>query len=641
MHKQLHKPAGARRTKRFRRGVVTAIVVLCMPVLLAFVAFAVDTGLISLTRTNLQNAVDAAALAASQEITGAIYDAGQEGEGGDPDIDANSIAVANARQMAYDVALANGVLIDSDVGVTFGKRVFNEATGDWPIQWGAEPYNVVKVTAGRNQPTETAASVTVHRGDKIITITNAKLALLFGWVVGRPTADLTTSATAFVEARDIVIVLDFSGSMNDDSEYKSINKRGREVVEGNMAEIFEALGPPDVGCLPFDPTYLTVVGQPPDAPDKPQIEVTFKADSIYVESTKDLSNVVLGFDDGSTQKFDELSGYTGEFQGTGNIVKCWIKSGDNDSGEGTGYGERFEDTNDAVKAAFCLDSISYPYPSGSWNSLINYCRTSYYVRKYGYKKMYGSMTMVNYLLEQKYKHSRTPDLWKTPHYPFHAVKEGATLFLGFLTNLDFGDEVGLVSYATTAQRETTLDEDDATVDITSNPITDDYEAVDTIQRHKQAGHYSNMTNMGDGIKKAKELLIEHVRYGARPTMLLMTDGNTNQMPSGWAQPDGWNWDELTDYDGDGAADYTTSDTKKQYSFWEAKQAINMGITIHTMSVGAGADGSLMKAIAFAGGGIWIEVPGDVTIAEMQEEILEAFTEIAAKVPPAKLVYEDQ
>jgi len=48
----------------------------------------------------------------------------------------------------------------------------------------------------------------------------------------------------------------------------------------------------------------------------------------------------------------------------------------------------------------------------------------------------------------------------------------------------------------------------------------------------------------------------------------------------------------------------------------------------------------MKAIAFAGSGIFISVPGGTTISELQSQVLDAFTQIAAKVPPAKLVFDD-
>lgn len=70
--------------------------------------------------------------------------------------------------------------------------------------------------------------------------------------------------------------------------------------------------------------------------------------SIDVSSTKDISNVVLEFADGDTQRFEDLpERETGTFAGTDDnlgevITSAWIKSGDNTSGDGPGYGEHFE-----------------------------------------------------------------------------------------------------------------------------------------------------------------------------------------------------------------------------------------------------------------------------------------------------------
>ena len=209
--------------------------------------------------------------------------------------------------------------------------------------------------------------------------------------------------------------------------------------------------------------------------------------------------------------------------------------------------------------------------------------------------------------------------------------------------------MGLVSYDTQSRVEEFLDDGDTYVDIRSNPITSDYSAVNTIQRHKQAGHYYSTTAMGYGIRDARELLLGdpddpsnngHARSGARPTMIIMTDGQTNQAPNGWKLPPGWDWDNWTDYDGDGYADYSTSDFKEQYAFWEATEAIKKGVTIHTMSVGINADRSLMKAIAFAGSGVWMDVPGGSTVFQMETQLKLAFKQIAANVPPAKLIYDD-
>ncbi|MCH7472643.1 LruC domain-containing protein [bacterium] len=84
----------------------------------------------------------------------------------------------------------------------------------------------------------------------------------------------------------------------------------------------------------------------------PDINATFNGDSVFVESTKEISNVVLEFSDGVHEKWDDLVDnpdiiYFGTFYGTGEndgktIVRIWVKSGCNSSGEGPGYGERCE-----------------------------------------------------------------------------------------------------------------------------------------------------------------------------------------------------------------------------------------------------------------------------------------------------------
>jgi len=78
----------------------------------------------------------------------------------------------------------------------------------------------------------------------------------------------------------------------------------------------------------------------------PTVGATFAANfkSVVVSSTKDLSNIVMKFQDNTTQKFDNLSGLTGTFQvSAANADKCiigvWIKSGCNSSNDGPGYGE--------------------------------------------------------------------------------------------------------------------------------------------------------------------------------------------------------------------------------------------------------------------------------------------------------------
>jgi hypothetical protein len=73
------------------------------------------------------------------------------------------------------------------------------------------------------------------------------------------------------------------------------------------------------------------------------IAVRFECYEVHVVSCKELSNVVLEFADGEHLKFDNLRGHYGTFGGGDReIVGVWVKAGSNASGDGPGYGERFD-----------------------------------------------------------------------------------------------------------------------------------------------------------------------------------------------------------------------------------------------------------------------------------------------------------
>ena len=573
-----------RRPQTRRRGIIVVLTGFCLVALFAFVALSVDAGRMVLTSTKMQNAVDAAALAAAQEISAAVYAAGQ-GQGS-AHVDANSIATVQARAMAQQVAEANGLYIDPNSDVRFGKRVFNPANNTWPIQWNASPYNVVQVNG--------------RKTDEDVTAPDGQLPLAFGWAVGRSKVPITTSATAFVEARDLVVVLDFSASMNDDSTL-GVSRLSQTQVESQLDAMWAALQ----AANPKWPG--TAISKFP-AVGFGQVK---SAAGTYVSSTD--TNTIF-----TTLQLNARNA-------DGSPKFPFPQSGRNSSG-----------TEKNKLSASASDT--------QWKNYINYVKglSGTYKQKYGYR------TLLSYLQNNLNGWYESEDLWRTPHYPFHAVKQGTSLFFGFLTELDFGDEVGIVSYGAYAVKEWDHHDNEVSVDISSDPITSDYATLDTIQRRHQAGHYDDYTGMGDGILKGRELLVGadndpaddgHSRYGARPTMLIMTDGQANRAPSGWTLPSSFQWGEWTDYDGDGNANYTTTDRNKQYAFWEATKAIDRGATLHTMVVGADGDRNLMQAIAFAGGGIYINVPGGSTVTEMEDQLIDAYRQIASKVPPAKLVYE--
>ena len=533
------------RIRRNRTGVVMVLAAFALVVIFAFVAMAVDSGRIALTKTEMQNGVDAASLAAAQEISEAVKTFTKQGMSPSA---ANTAAVGVAAQMAADVAAANGIFVDPSSDVLFGARHYDAATGTWPIAWGQSPYNTVKVIARR-----TASDTSAPDG---------KLPLAFGWAVGRDKVELTASATAFVQSRDLVVCLDFSASMNDDSSMRSFGSLGQSNVEASLDGMWDSL-------IAADPKW---------------------------PGTSESKFPTTGF--------GLVDSYDGTYLSSSNTDTIFAQLGlDAQNSDGTPvypFPQAGRNSNGTPKSR-----PSYSTSRSRWKDYIKHVKG----KSGTYKKRYGYRTLMDYLQEKRYGSRQSEDLWRTPHYPFHAVKEGCSLFLDFLADLDFGDEVGLVSYGGYSMKEMTHCDGEVCIDISSNPISPNFTTIDTIQRRHQAGDYDGWTGMGYAIKDAKEMLTNHIRYGATPTMLIMTDGQTNQGPSNWSLPSGFDWADWTDYDGDGIADYTTSDKKKQYAFWEATQAITLGFTVHTMAVGQGADRDLMRAIAFAGHGVYISVPG--------------------------------
>jgi len=118
---------------------------------------------------------------------------------------------------------------------------------------------------------------------------------------------------------------------------------------------------------------ITTEDFPPDQPpldDPPDcwpdwINVDFVSEThVDVEGEKELSNVVLQFADYSVQKWDDLSGYTGTFYGTGansgkTLIGVWVKSGCNKSGDGPGYGEFYPNEEKNRHATMVWEDLIY------------------------------------------------------------------------------------------------------------------------------------------------------------------------------------------------------------------------------------------------------------------------------------------
>ena len=616
-----------------RNGIFLAFSLFVLIATAGFLSMSVDLGVVSVTRSRMQNAADAAALAAAQEISIALREvANSVGNGGDVGggiQDANIYAQQRARVVAKEVVELNGFYLDADRDVEFGQRVLDDNTGEATIVWGQTPFNAVKVTVRKTNPDKEAP--------------DAKLDLFFAKMLDEENVAIQVNAVAYIDARDLVVVMDFSGSMNYDSLFRSdsISKLGQPAIEENLQNIWNDLGSPTYGNLGFQNDYVTI---PEDSSNNPDFTVKWRDSKVDVTSQHPVNRVKLFFDGGGSQQFNLSNVYSYTAQGTGGNSGKLVRQVQvryrpaGTTGNTSKTLDMFDYDN--LKNGLKLNNVSYPYPSGSWNDFLYHCLYDSNIRRANHERRFGMMNMVHYWMSQRQSYSETPDLWKTRHYPFHAVKEGGTLLCNYLDSLDFGDRLGLVTYDTYHRVESVLTPDawiNESVDISSEPITDNYAAINTIQRHKQSAHYYNTTNIGGGLSRAIDLLDEHGRYGAQKTILLMTDGNANTSDNNWSYPSGFDLDDMVDYNGDGNADYNTNNSHNLYALAMTKKAIDKDCTIHTVAVGAGADRNFMKAIAFAGNGIYVDVPGGTTIASMESQMLAAFAQIAGNVPPPKLM----
>ncbi len=630
-----------------RKGVFFVLAVICLMGAMTFVGMSVDLGMITVTKTRMQSAADAAALAAAQEIVVAVREASWDAGTG-LNMDAvQAAAAADAREMAEYVAQINGFYIDPDDDVDLGKRILASDGVSYSESWGTGPYNMVRVNIRKDNADKTAP--------------DAKLPLVFAPVIGTASQSITTSATAFIESRDIVCTLDFSSSMNDDSTLiaASVSRLGKAGVEANLDEIWNTLVASNV-TYSNDSTRKkfpsTGYGQINSAIGTYNSSNTSSTviQNLGIYTPENRYYYSWSFNSSGDDYYFTTSGgfnwrrftqgtFAGQLRRKTTTGTTWTTVAETTA---PGYFPTVpescipwpqEGKNTTTGMRLGRPSISTSY--SLWIAYIDYVRTNSDLNTQGYNKRYGYRTLVQYMLANRPSVYQSEDLWRTPHYPFHAMKMGMETFCEFMTDLSYGDNIGMVDYAVDARIETGLNEDGVptVIDLAGDELTTRYMDINTISMHKQAGHYSSNTATGAGIAKAIELISEEGRYGAQKAILLMTDGIPNVSPGGFSLPSDWDWNKLFDYDGNGVADYTTTNTAARYALYQAKLAADQDITIHTLCVGAGADTALLKAIAHVSGGYDIVVAPGTSLTALESQLREAFGVLAGQVPPARLV----
>ncbi|MEO0529515.1 MAG: VWA domain-containing protein [Planctomycetota bacterium] len=171
-----------------RNGAILVLIAVLMPVFVLMAAFAVDLAWMQLVRTELRTATDAASRAGAKMLS----------------LSQNE---ATARGAAVDAASRNRVagqgLVITPGDVQFGQSAQANPDSRFVFRPGAGPTNAVRVDGSR-----TASSP------------GGRVNLFFGSVLGTPGFEPTMRATSTVLDRDICLVIDRSGSMGLDINFR-------------------------------------------------------------------------------------------------------------------------------------------------------------------------------------------------------------------------------------------------------------------------------------------------------------------------------------------------------------------------------------------------------------------------------------
>jgi hypothetical protein len=199
--------------RRSRPGSVLPTLGVCLIALFGFVALAVDLGMLAVSRTQCQNAADAAAFVGARNL---------HNREGTPDTN-RADALEKARQAAKANAHLSNFVGDAEIAsVTAGQYSYDSAKQrfrvSYPASIGAnDSWSAVRVELSSLRPT------------------------YFMRVLGVSTMPTGATATAVHRPRDIAFVLDFTGSMGNGStnnwpdEGDPANGNQRRPVEGLMS----------------------------------------------------------------------------------------------------------------------------------------------------------------------------------------------------------------------------------------------------------------------------------------------------------------------------------------------------------------------------------------------------------------------
>lgn len=584
-----------------RRGVIAIQIAVCSTVLFGLSALVIDIARMYTTQTELQAAADSAALAAAAQLAG-----GSEGTPAELALTAADDFAHRNSAAGYDVRV-----LGSDLEL--GRAVYDTSTSKFTFSPGGTNYDAVRVTVRHTA------------GDGLVTVP-----FLFAPVIGKSGDQVQARAAAVLIPRDISVVIDLSGSMNDDSElrhYKQyLGEEGqwRAGIEVNLRDVWCALDGPEplrpyVPGLEDETEYASDTGPTIGALSNWGSQVvpeTYSPASDaglwYIKKGTALSGATLTAVKASLQArsytTDEINCLIStskdstsnppQFQNRTLVIlgmATW-KSG-RAGGRPGGNGDVLVQNNELV-------TTTYPTWRGdwSWANYVSYVANSSEMTSTNsaLRYRYGLKTFTNFLLESEPRAADTGILWQTPEQPLRAVKDAVQAMTDVIVGLESLDHMSLEIFAQTAHHEVNL--------------SDDLQAVPDRLYHMQSAHYDSYTNMAGGLKTAmSELQSTRARSSSAKVIVMMSDGKPNIDQSG-------------QYAGEGAT--VVNNYVKQI----AQQCADLNIRIYTISVGGDADQSLMTELATLSGGQHFHAEG--TPAEYSDELELIFRALGGKRPVA-------
>ncbi len=547
-----------------RRGAVAAQVAVSATMILGVGALAIDLGAMYTTRTELQVAADAAALAAAAQLVGGV------------DQDPEDLAFAAARDFAQRHA-AWGEHLDIDGSdIEFGTAEYDANSGKFTFEPGGANFDAVRVTVNR-------AAGEAGPG---------AMPLIFANLFGFSSADLRARAAAVLLPRDISVVIDLSNSMCWDSQLRYWNRDDGGCA--NLYDIWAALDGPEPArpYIPGCEGETEYAGDPGPtfgemdnwgAPLLPGAYNAYADNGLwyirkYQNCTEPDARAALELRGYSPSEVDALlSGSRDDNYGDNwrNRVGVILGVAIWHSGHPGGYDPAGGNGNTTVGNSE-TEWLAVPDCAENWNwkHYINWGKNSYTYTSgaagYEFRYRFGLKTLTDFMMEQRPQKYASPCLWATPEQPLRAVKDAVQAMIDVIDSLDNLDRVSLEIFATTSRHEVDL--------------TDQLQSIPTVLYQRQSGHYDRATNIGGGLSRAiSELTSSRARSTTRKVIVLMSDGVANI-------------DENGNSVGDGAP------AARDYARDMAQLAADHDMRIYTVSVGYNVDRPLMQEIATIGGG---------------------------------------